>query len=139
MRPLATLSAFVAFGYCAGYFLHPAAAAQDQSFARVFYCENDAGRAELYLAGSAMTNKGKPQLDLGNKTAQGYLAFDFTPVGKNKTLEAVRISMNEKEGALVVAFPERELRSATIPQQGGTVRFPQRLAEEMTCTPLNTD
>jgi hypothetical protein len=83
--------------------------------------------------------RGAEQVKLGGRTVDGYIAFDFTPVGKNKTLEAVRISMSEKEGALVVAFPERGSRSATIPLQGAAVRFPQRLAEEMTCTPLNTD
>jgi hypothetical protein len=83
--------------------------------------------------------RGAEQVKLGGRTVDGYIAFDFTPVGKNKTLEAVRISVSEKEDALVVAFPERGLRLATIPLKGGTVRFPQRLAEEMACTPLNTD
>lgn len=136
MRPLATLSAFVAFGYCAGYFLHPAAAAQDQSFARVFYCENDAGRAELYLAGSAMTNEGKPQLAPGNKTAQGYLAFDFTPVGKNKTLDAVSVRMDSTGSALEITLMERG-SNAMMPLAGGPVKFSQRLAEEMQCRPFN--
>jgi hypothetical protein len=136
MRPLATLSAFAAFGYCTGYFLHPAAAAQDQSFARVFYCENDAGRAELYLAGSAMTRDGKPQLALGNKTAQGYLAFDFTPVGKNKTLDAVSVRMDSTGSALEITLMERG-SNAMMPLAGGPVKFSQRLAEEMQCRPFN--
>ena len=128
------LSAWV--GAC---LLASAAAAQETSFARVVYCKNEAGYAEVYLPGSVVPGRGAAQVKLGGRTVDGYIAFDFTPVGKNKTLEAVRISASEKEGALVVAFPERASRSATIPRQGGAVRFPQRLAEEMTCGPLNTD
>jgi hypothetical protein len=119
--------------------LASAAAAQETSFARVVYCKNEAGYAEVYLPGSVVSGRGAEQVKLGGRVVGGYMAFDFTPVGKNKTLEAVRISMSEKERTLVVAFPERGSRSATIPLQGGTVRFPQRLAEEMTCGPLNTD
>jgi hypothetical protein len=119
--------------------LTSAVAAQETSFARVVHCKNEAGYAEVYLPGSVVFGRGAEQVKLGGRTVDGYIAFDFTPVGKNKTLEAVRISASEKEGALVVAFPERASRSATIPRQGGAVRFPQRLAEEMTCGPLNTD
>jgi len=119
--------------------LASAASAQETSFARVVHCKNEAGYAEIYLPGSVVFGRGAEKVKLGGRTVGGYIAFDFTPVGKNKTLEAVRISASEKEGALIVAFPERDSRSATIPQRGGAVRFPQRLAEEMTCGPLNTD
>jgi len=136
VRHLATLSAFLALGYWAGYLLQPAAAVQDQSFARVFYCENEAGRAEVYLAGSAMTSTGKPELTIGDRTADGYLAFDFTPVAKNKTLNAVRIKLDSTGSALVVALTESGT-SATIPLAGGRVSFPQRLAEEMQCRAFN--
>jgi hypothetical protein len=119
--------------------LTSAAAAQETSFARVVHCKNEAGFAEVYLPGSVVFGRGTEQVKLGGRAVDGYIAFDFTPVGKNKTLEAVRISVSEKEGALVVAFPERGSRSAAIPREGGTVAFPQRLAEEMACGRLNTD
>ena len=60
-------------------------------------------------------------------------------VGKNETLEAVGVSMNENNDCIVVEFSGRGSRLATIPIRGGTTRFPQRLAEEMPCEPLNAD
>ena len=72
----------------------------------------------------------------GDKTASGYLAFDFTPVGKNKTVDAVRIRMGNNGNTLVIDLWERGW-SATIPLAGGKVTFPQRLAEEMSCNPFN--
>ena len=113
-------------------------AAQEMSFARVVHCKNDVGRAEVYLPGSVVLGRGPEQIKLGDRTVSGYLAFDFTPVGKNKTLEAVGVGMDEKTNSIVVVFSERGLK-ATIPIRGGTTRFPQRLAEEMTCEPLNAD
>lgn len=83
-----------------------------------------------------MTSAGKPQLALGDKTANGYLAFDFTPIGKNKTLEAVGIKLDTTGNALEIKLLERG-SSATIPLVGGRVKFPQRLAEEMDCKPFN--
>jgi hypothetical protein len=129
-------SASIAFGLCAGNSILSNAA--DQTFARVIYCQNDIGRAEVYLPGSAITGNGRPELRLGDKIVIGYLAFDFTPVGKNKTMEAVRIRLGNNGSALAISFLERGL-SATIPLAGGKVAFPQRLAEEMTCKPFNKD
>ena len=113
--------------------------AQDTSFARVVHCRNDAGRAELYLPGSVVLGRGPEQVMLADKIVNGYLAFDFTPVGKNKTLEAVGVRLSEKKDSIVVEFSERGSLLAILPVRGGTARFPQRLAEEMTCGPLNTD
>jgi len=110
----------------------------DQSFARVIQCQNDVGRAELYLPGSAMTQQGRLELRLGDKIVNGYLAFDFTPVGKNKTMEGVHVRMANNGGALAIELWERGQR-ATIPLAGGKVVFPQRLAEEMDCKPFNTN
>jgi hypothetical protein len=109
------------------------------SFARVAHCKNDVGRAEVYLPGSVVFGRGPEQVMLGDKIVNGYLAFDFTPVGKNKTLEAVGVSLSEKKDSIVVEFSERGSLFALLPVRGGTVRFPQRLAEEMTCEPLNMD
>jgi hypothetical protein len=114
------------------------AAAQDIGFARVISCKNDAGQAELYLPGSALSKKGKPGLNLGGKTFTGYLAFDFTPVGKNKVMEAVRIRSGNNGSTLSIELIERG-SSATIPIAGGKVAFPQRLAEDMTCNPVFKD
>jgi hypothetical protein len=114
-------------------------AAQDMSFARVVHCKNDVGRAEVYLPGSVVLGRGPEQIKLGDRTVSGYLAFDFTPVGKNKTLEAVGVGVDEKTDSIIVVFSERGSSLATIPIRGGTTRFPQRLAEEMTCEPLNAD
>lgn len=122
----------------AGLVVSPTAA-QEKSFARVVQCEGEAGRAEVYLPGSAIADKGRAEVQLGTKTVTGYLAFDFTKVGKNKTLEAVRIGMNPGKDALVITLTERGSRSATIPLQGGKVAFPQRLAEEMTCKPVRVE
>jgi hypothetical protein len=116
-----------------------AAAAQELSFARVFYCKNDVGRAELYLPGSVLSGRGPQNVRFLGKTVSGYLAFDFTPVGKNKTLNAVGVSMSERKDSLIVKLLEGGSWSATIPVRGGTTRFPQRLAEEMICEPLNVD
>jgi hypothetical protein len=116
-----------------------AVSAQDMSFTRVAHCKNDAGRAELYLPGSVVLGRGPEQVMLGEKIVNGYLAFDFTPVGKNKTLEAVGVSLSERKDSLVVEFSERGSLLAVLPVRGGTARFPQRLAEEMMCEPLNTD
>ena len=113
--------------------------AQDMSFARVVHCKNDVGRAEVYLPGSVVFGRGPEQVILGDKIINGYLAFDFTPVGKNKTLEAVGVSLSEKKDSIVVEFSERGSLLAILPVRGGTARFPQRLAEEMTCEPLSTD
>ena len=113
--------------------------AQDMSFARVVHCMNDVGRAEVYLPGSVVFGRGPERVMLGDKIVNGYLAFDFTPVGKNKTLEAVGVSLSEKKDSIVVEFSERGSLLAILPVRGGTARFPQRLAEEMTCEPLNTD
>ena len=121
------------------FLLASSAAAQDTSFARVVHCGNEVGRAEVYLPGSVVLGRGPEQVRLGERAVSGYLAFDFTPVGKNKTLEAVSISMSKDKDSLVVEFPERGSRLATIPVRGGATRFPQRLAEEMTCGPLNAD
>ena len=117
--------------------------AQDMSFARVVHCKNDVGRAEVYLPGSVVLGRGPEQVMLADKIVNGYvagyLAFDFTPVGKNKTLEAVGVRLSEKKDSIVVEFSERGSLLAILPVRGGTARFPQRLAEEMTCDPLNTD
>ena len=113
--------------------------AQDMSFARVVHCKNDAGQAEVYLPGSVVLGRGPEQVMLADKIVNGSLAFDFTPVGKNKTLEAVGVSLSEKKDSIVVEFSERGSLLAILPVRGGTARFPQRLAEEMTCEPLNTD
>ena len=113
--------------------------AQDTSFARVVHCKNDVGRAEVYLPGSVVLGRGPEQVMLADKIVNGYLAFDFTPVGKNKTLEAVGVRLSEKKDSIVVEFSERGSLLAILPVRGGTARFPQRLAEEMTCEPLNTD
>ena len=131
MRPLFVLL------YCC--LLASSVAAQDVSFARVVHCKNDVGRAEVYLPGSVVFGRGPEQVRLGDKIVNGYLAFDFTPVGKNKTLEAVGVSLSEKKDSIVIAFSERGSLVAILPVRGGTARFPQRLAEEMTCEPLNTD
>jgi hypothetical protein len=114
------------------------ATALEQSFARVVYCQNEVGRAEVYLPGSVITAKGRAEVRLGDKTVIGYIAFDFTPVGKNKSMEAVRIHMSDNGSALVVELFERGSR-ATIPVMGGKVAFPQRLAEEMNCSPLKVN
>lgn len=135
MRRLSVLSALIVFCYCVGHSAQPAAA-QEQSFARVFDCSNETGRAELYLPGSALARVGKQELAIGDKTAAGYLAFDFTPVGKNKTLEAVSIKLDTTGNALDIKLLERG-SIATIPLAGGRVSFPQRLAEEMDCKPFN--
>jgi hypothetical protein len=121
------------------YLLVSSTAAQEMSFARVAHCKNDAGRAELYLPGSVVLGRGPEQVRLGDRTVSGYLAFDFTPVGKNKTLNAVGVSMSEKKDSLIVEFSEGRSAPTTIPVRGGTTRFPQRLAEEMICEPLNVD
>ena len=128
------LSALLGF-----YLLASTAGAAESNFARVVLCKNEAGRAEVYLPGSVVQGRGPQQVKLGDKTVSGYLAFDFTPVGKNKTLEVVGIGMSEKKDSLIVILSERESRLATIPIQGGTTHFPQRLAEEMICEPLNRD
>jgi hypothetical protein len=138
MRAVAKIFVLIAFGFCASNSAPSNAADRDQSFARVIFYQNEAGRAELYLPGSAMTQKGKPELNLGDRTVDGYLAFDFTPVGKNKTMDAVRIRMGNNGNALIVDLSERG-SSATIPLAGGKVAFPQRLAEEMSCNPFNKD
>jgi hypothetical protein len=121
------------------WLLASSAAAQDTSFARVVHCKNDTGRAEVYLPGSVVFGRGPEQVRLGDRAVGGYLAFDFTPVGKNKTLEAVSISMSEKRDSIIVEFSERGSRLTTIPVRGGMTHFPQRLAEEMMCEPLNAD
>ena len=121
------------------YLLVSSASAQEMSFARVVHCKNDVARAELYLPGSVVLGRGPEQVRLGDRTVSGYLAFDFTPVGKNKTLNAVGVSMSEKKDSLIVEFSEGGSRPATIPVRGGMTRFPQRLAEEMICAPLNVD
>jgi hypothetical protein len=136
MLNIAKISALIAFGCCTCISVVSRAADEDQSFARVFICQNDAGRAEIYLPGSAMTDKGKPELRLGDKTAGGYLAFDFTPVGKNKTLNAVSIRLGDNGKALIVELKETGSR-ATVPLAGGNVAFPQRIAEDMSCKPFN--
>ena len=136
MINIAKVSALIAFSYCTCIPIISSAAGEDQSFARVIICQNDVGQAEVYLPGSAMTKKGKPELRLSDKTVGGYLAFDFTPVGKNKTLNAVSIRMGDNGRALIIELRESGL-SATIPLAGGNVAFPQRLAEEMSCKPFN--
>jgi hypothetical protein len=102
------------------------------------YCKNEAGFAEVYLPGATVRGRGAAQVHLLGKTVNGFLTFDFTPVGKNKGMEPVRISMTESNDGLLVELYTRGSR-ATIPAQGGKVVFPQRLAEEMTCGPLNAD
>jgi hypothetical protein len=110
--------------------------AQDGGYVRVVHCKNEAGFAEVYLPGTVVRSRGAEQVRLSGKTVDGLLAFDFTPVGKNKVMEPVRISMTGD--SLLVELHTRGSR-ATIPVQGGKVAFPQRLAEEMTCGPLNAD
>jgi hypothetical protein len=85
------------------------------SFARVVHCKNDAGRAEVYLPGSVVLGRGPEQIKLGDGTVSGYLAFDFTPVGKNKTLEAVGVSIGEKRDSIINVFSERGLNLACQP------------------------
>ena len=109
---------------------------QDQGFIRVVYCQNEAGRAEIYLPGRWVAGIGKAEFDLRDRGTSGYLTFDFTPVGKNKTMEAVQIRTGNNGAALLVELSERNLR-AIIPLAGGKVNFPQRLAEEMTCKAFN--
>ena len=72
MRAVAKISALIAFGFCTGNSVLSNAADQDQSFARVIYCQNDTGRARTDMPGSAMTRKGKPELRLGDRTVKGY-------------------------------------------------------------------
>ena len=112
--------------------------AQDDGYTRVVYCKNEAGFVEVYLPGAIVRGRGAAKVDLHGKTVNGFLAFDFTPVGKNKGMEPVRIRMTESNDALLVELYTRGSR-ATIPAQGGNVVFPQRLAEEMKCGPLNPD
>jgi hypothetical protein len=115
------------------------ASAQDQGYVRVAHCKNEAGFAEVYLPGAVVSRRGAEHVRLDGKTVTGFLAFDFTPVGKNKTMEPVRIGMTSGNAALLVEFHTRGGARATIPVPGGKVAFPQRLAEEMTCGPLNAD
>jgi hypothetical protein len=115
------------------------ASAQDQGYVRVVHCKNEAGFAEVYLPGAVVPRRGAEHVRLDGKAVAGFLAFDFTPVGKNKTMEPVRIGMTSGNSALLVEFHTRGAARATIPAAGGTVVFPQRLAEEMTCGPLNAD
>jgi hypothetical protein len=112
-----------------------AALRNDEGFARIAFCRNEAGNAELYLPQSGFSSEPRPRIQLGGKTVTGLLAFDFTPVGKNKTMEAVRIGMTPDGGTISIQLSERAAR-AMIPITGGTVAFPQRLAEEMTCAPI---
>ena len=138
MRMPANILPLIAFSFLACVSVVSDAAAQEQGFARVVYCQNEVGRAEVYLPGSVITAKGRAEVRIGDKTVVGYLAFDFTPVGKNKSMEAVRIHMGNNGSTLVVELIERGSR-ATIPVMGGKVAFPQRLAEEMNCSPLNVN
>ena len=128
------LSALLATGL-----LVPPAGAEETSFARVFLCKNEAGFAELYLSGAALSQRGPQRVELGGEPVSGYLAFDFTPVGKNKTLNPVRVSMNAAKDGLVVELTDWLPQRVTIPVKGGVTRFPQRLAEEMMCGALNKD
>ena len=113
MTNIAKLSALIALSYCVCGPVTSGAADEDQSFARVINCQNDVGRAEVYLPGSAMTDTGKPELRLGDKTVNGYLAFDFTPIGKNKTLNAASIRLGDNGRTLTIELKESGL-SATI-------------------------
>jgi len=109
------------------------ACADNEAMTRVFACENEDAKMEVYMPQSALERW--PNLD---RPVVGAYALDLTAALKGKHLETVRLSVTPDKKALVVDQFTRKLPPTRIPVDGGTVNFDNRFGSAAKCAALKS-
>jgi hypothetical protein len=109
---------------------------------RMFACEGEDARMELYLPQSAVFGDlpgsesfGTHQMRPGQSVI-GYYALDLTDANKGKSLEPVRVTLSADKKTVIVDQYTRGLPPTRIPATGGTVDFDQRFGKAAKCGPF---
>lgn len=109
---------------------------------RMFACEGESARMELYLPQSVVFGHHPPAESFGSHEMQpgrsviGYYALDLTDANKGKTLEPVRVTLSADKETVIVDQYTRGLPPTRIPVAGGTVDFDQRFGTAAKCGPF---
>ena len=115
-----------------------ASSAPAEEMLRVVNCQGDGVAMEIYVAVSAVTGNGLSEPRLA-EPVQGAFVFDYSKIGKGKSLEAIRASAAADKSALVVERHERGAPTVKIPGGGGTVDFDRRWGLGAKCGRFGAD
>ena len=104
-----------------------------EAFSRVFLCEGDGVKMEIYIPESASRDfalkDGRPVL--------AWYALDLSDpdLNKGKSLEAVLVRYAQDKRALILYQFTRGLPLTEIPMGGGVVNFDNRFGSDAKCGP----
>ena len=105
-----------------------------EAYNRVFLCDGDGVKMEIYIPGSASRDfalkDGRPVL--------AWYALDLSDpdLNKGKSLEAVLVRYAEDRRALILYQFSRGLPLTVIPMGGGVVNFDNRFGSDAKCGPF---
>jgi hypothetical protein len=105
-----------------------------EAYTRVFLCNNDDAKMEIYVPESALRDSalkdGRPVL--------AWYALDLSDpdLNKGKSLEAVLVRYAQDKRALILYQFTRGLPLTAIPMGGGVVNFDNRFGHDAKCGPF---
>jgi hypothetical protein len=105
-----------------------------EAYTRVFLCNNDDAKMEIYVPESALRDSalkdGRPVL--------AWYALDLSDpdLNKGKSLEAVLVRYAEDRRALILYQFTRGVPLTAIPMGGGVVNFDNRFGNDAKCGPF---
>jgi hypothetical protein len=105
-----------------------------EAYTRVFLCNNDDAKMEIYVPESALRDSalkdGRPVL--------AWYALDLSDpdLNKGKSLEAVLVRYAQDRRALILYQFTRGLPLTAIPMAGGVVNFDNRFGHDAKCGPF---
>ena len=106
----------------------------NEDLVRVFTCEGNDAKMEVYAPSSKVYAEGGLPQSLATTRAIGYYALDLTAAGKGKPLEPVLLSLSSDKKSLVVDQITRG-HITEVPFDGSRkVDFDQRFGTGAQCT-----
>ena len=105
-----------------------------EAYTRVFLCNNDEAKMEIYLPDSALRDSGLKD----GRPVSGLYALDLSDpdLNKGKSLEAVLVRYAQDKRALILYQFTRGLPLTAIPMGGGVVNFDNRFGHDAKCGPF---
>ena len=105
-----------------------------EAYRRVFLCNNDDAKMEIYLPESAVRDSGLKD----GLPVLGLYALDLSDpdLNKGKSLEAVLVLYAKDRRALILYQFSRGLPLTAIPMGGGVVNFDNRFGSGAKCGPF---
>ena len=105
-----------------------------EAYTRVFLCNNDEAKMEIYLPDSALRDSGLKD----GRPVSGLYALDLSDpdLNKGKSLEAVLVRYAQDKRALILYQFTRGLPLTAIPMAGGVVNFDNRFGHDAKCGPF---